>query len=95
MRPQTWLLLMQPQVRFPNSICAHFLACLLRLTIFVCNASISNGVYNMHTLLAHFPRQSLRQLANGCATCTVCRELSATAQGTESTGEYQSLHLRS
>ena len=79
MRPQTRLLVMQPQIRLTNRICSHLLPRLLRLTIFILNAAIRDRMHNMHTFLAHLPRQSLRKLADRRAASAVRSELRTTA----------------
>lgn len=85
---------MQPQIRLANRIRTHLLPRLLRLTVFISNATIRNRMHNMHALLAHLPRQSLRELADRCAASAVRSELRTTAQSTEGACEYDSLNNR-
>jgi hypothetical protein len=79
MRPQTRLLIMQPQIRLANSIRTHLLPRLLRLAVFISNTAIRNGVYDMHALLTHLPCKSLRELADRCAASAVRSELRTAA----------------
>jgi hypothetical protein len=60
MCPQARLLLMQPKIRLTNSIGAHLLAHLLIFSVFICNRTIANRMYDVHTLLAHLTGQCLR-----------------------------------
>lgn len=64
MCPKTRLLVMQPEVCFTDGIGTHFLACLLVFSVFVYDAAIGNGVYNVDTLLAHLAGQCLGELAD-------------------------------
>lgn len=83
MRPQARLLLMQPQIRLTNSISAHLLTHLLIFSVFICNCTITNRVYDMHALLAHLASQCLRQLTDRGAPSTICSELSTASKRAE------------
>ena len=89
--PQAGLLRMQPKVSLTNRISAHLLAHLLILPVLVDNCAISNRMYDMYSLLAHFASQCLRQLTNGRATSTIRSELCITSERTKSAGEYEGL----
>jgi uncharacterized membrane protein YqjE len=75
MRPQTRLLIVQPQIRLTHRIRTHLLALLLVLAVVVCNTAVRNSMHNMHALLAHLASKCLRQLSDRCATCAICGEL--------------------
>jgi hypothetical protein len=60
MRPQTRLLVVQPQIRLAHCVRTHLLADLLVLAVFIRNTTVRNSMHNMHALLAHFPSKRLR-----------------------------------
>ena len=91
MRPQTRLLLVKPQIRLANSLGAHPLPNLLILAILVPDTAICNRVHDMDALLAHLPRQSLRNLSDAGSTGPVSAVSDVGAQSSQGSSEYDGL----
>ena len=93
MRPQTRLLVVQPQIRLAHRIGAHLLANFLVFAVLIFDTAIGNRMHDMHALLAQLPGECLRQLSHGSTASAVRGELRAAPQRTECTGEDESLEL--
>lgn len=65
MRPQTRLLVVQPQIRLAHGIGAHLLPDPLVLAILILDPAIGNRMHDVHALLA--------ELARCTATLPACR----------------------
>jgi hypothetical protein len=87
MGPKTRVLVMQPQVRLTHCVGTHLLPSLLILAILIDDAAISNGMDDMHSLLAQFPSERLGQLSHRSAACTVRSELRTAAERAKRAGK--------
>jgi hypothetical protein len=82
---------MQKQIRFADSIRAHFLPLFLIFSIFIHNSAIGNRMHYVNALFAHLACEGLSQLSNTRSAGAVGCKLGIAAKSTECTCEDDSL----
>jgi len=91
MRPQAWLLPMEPQIRLPYRVGTHLLPNLLIFPIIIYDRTVGDGVHHMDAFFAHLSGERLRQLSDSGATSSIGGELGGASKGTEGSGEDERL----